>query len=394
MFAATGQRERYILDMKAQRIKPYEGREPYIFVSYAHRDYDRIAPILRELSDRGYRFWYDDGIDPGTEWPESIARHLENSSVCISFITPYSAASNNCRREIHFALSRNLPLLTVFLEETKISAGLEMQISTNQSIMAYKYPDLGPLMERIVSVDVMEPCRGTPGADATGGGKPTGTRKKRTLPLAIAVVLVLAAATVILWPKNGTGPIESEDGTAAASPSAESAAAATAAAMTDAPSKPVPTPGPIPEGFSVLIHGKWEDGAVLACADGEKTLRIELTDDRIPYGYPMSETPGKNAPVWDVVITFGEGKSMNFDILGITGPYQFTFSDLHTAKGLTLWTSRRDLGGFRYKLIGNTFCFETVLPEELTVQEIDSVNVFLGTEGYEMREFYFFLDEP
>ena len=382
------------MDMKPQRIKPYEGREPYIFVSYAHRDYDRIAPILRALFDRGYRFWYDDGIDPGTEWPESIARHLKNSSACLSFLTPYSAASNNCRREINFALSRNIPLLTVFLEETKISSGLEMQISTYQSIMGYKYPDPGSLLERIVSVDVMEPCRGAPGADVTDGGgiekKPSSPRKKRALLLPIAAMLFLAVAAVILWSKNGMGPIESENG-AAVSPLHEPAAATTAAKATAVPSKPVPTPGPIPEGFSVLLHGKWEDGAVLACADGEKTLRIELTDDRIPYGYPMSETPGNNAPVWRVVVTFGEGKSLSFDI---TGQFLSSFSGLHTEKSLTLWQVNKDLGGFRYTLIGNTFCFDTVLPEDLSVQEIDTINVFLGTETNDLREFFFFLDEP
>ena len=400
--SARGQCETYVMDIKTQRIRPYEGTDPYLFISYAHRDYDRIEPILRELAARGYRFWYDEGIDPGTEWPESIARHLENSSACLSFITPHSAASNNCRREIHFALSRNIPLLTVYLEETKISSGLEMQLSSNQSVMAYRYPDLGSLMERILSVDVMDACRGTPDAAVTGEGgterKAAGTRRKRALLPVIAAVLVLAAAAaILLWPKIKTEPAESEVVTPV-SPSARSAepgtAEATATPRTAAPSKPVATPGPLPEGYSVLLRGKWEDGAVLASANGDKTVRIELTDDRIPYGYPMSDTPGKNAPVWNVVITFGEGKSMNFDIKGITGTYQFTFRDLHTSKGITLWTSRRDLGGFRYNLIGNTFCYETVLPEELTVQEIDSVNVFLGTETDRQREYYFFLDEP
>ena len=71
----------------AQRIQPYEGTSPYIFISYSHRDYDRVEPILREMAAKGYRFWYDEGIDPGTEWPESIARHLEKSSVCLSFMS-------------------------------------------------------------------------------------------------------------------------------------------------------------------------------------------------------------------------------------------------------------------------------------------------------------------
>ena len=44
-------------------MKPvaYEGTEPYIFVSYAHRDSERVFEVLGELQSRGYRFWYDDG---------------------------------------------------------------------------------------------------------------------------------------------------------------------------------------------------------------------------------------------------------------------------------------------------------------------------------------------
>ena len=215
-----------------QRVKPYEGPDPYIFVSYAHRDYERIDPILRELKARGYRFWYDEGIDPGTEWPENIARHLENSSVCLSFLSPYSAASNNCRREINFALSRNIPMLTVFLEDTKISPGLEMQISTYQSIMGYKYPDLPSLMERVESVDVTEPCRG-PAGTASSPGKnpvkwaPAAPKKRRTAPLVAAAVLVLAAAAAVFLFRSG-GSREENTGSAA-EPAEESAASSASA---------------------------------------------------------------------------------------------------------------------------------------------------------------------
>ena len=69
-------------------VKPYEGKEPYIFISYSHRDSKRVFPILKQLSDAGFRLWYDEGIDPGTEWPESIATHLANSTACIAFAGP------------------------------------------------------------------------------------------------------------------------------------------------------------------------------------------------------------------------------------------------------------------------------------------------------------------
>ena len=83
------------MDGKTERIRPYEGTAPYIFISYSHRDLDRIRPILQGLADRGYRFWYDEGIDPGTEWPESIADHLQRSAVCIAIMSPFSAVSRN-----------------------------------------------------------------------------------------------------------------------------------------------------------------------------------------------------------------------------------------------------------------------------------------------------------
>ena len=53
--------------MQRCAFTPYEGKEPYIFISYAHKDSDRVFPILEELDRRGYRVWYDDGIAPGSE---------------------------------------------------------------------------------------------------------------------------------------------------------------------------------------------------------------------------------------------------------------------------------------------------------------------------------------
>ncbi|MBQ1488402.1 MAG: toll/interleukin-1 receptor domain-containing protein, partial [Lachnospiraceae bacterium] len=49
--------------------RPYEGKEKYIFISYSHKDTDRVMPIISRLMNEGFRVWYDDGISPGTEWP-------------------------------------------------------------------------------------------------------------------------------------------------------------------------------------------------------------------------------------------------------------------------------------------------------------------------------------
>lgn len=82
-------------------FKPYEGPEKYIFVSYSHRDGETIARILEALDEKGVRIWYDEGIEWGTEWPESIAKHLHECAVVMAFHSKTSVESRNCRQEIN-----------------------------------------------------------------------------------------------------------------------------------------------------------------------------------------------------------------------------------------------------------------------------------------------------
>lgn len=81
-------------------IPVYEGREPYIFVSYSHRDSGTVLPVVSGLYEDRYRVWYDEGIAPGSEWPHNIAVHLEHAAVVAAFISDNSRASINCENEI------------------------------------------------------------------------------------------------------------------------------------------------------------------------------------------------------------------------------------------------------------------------------------------------------
>ena len=117
---------------------PYEGNEKYIFISYSHKDIDKVLPIIRKLMADGFRVWYDDGISPGTEWPEVIAQHLNNCELFVAFLSNSYTESLNCKREIDFAIRKKKTFLAVFLEETDLPLGVEMQISTVQSVDYYK----------------------------------------------------------------------------------------------------------------------------------------------------------------------------------------------------------------------------------------------------------------
>lgn len=140
-------------------VHAYGGTQPYIFVSYAHKDSAIVLPILRRMQDQGFRIWYDEGIEPGTEWPEYIAEHLASSDVVLAMISENSIASANCRRELTFAMGRNKRLLALMLEPAKMSAGMEMQLSVQQSILRYQFRSEEQFMEKVCQAELLQSCR-------------------------------------------------------------------------------------------------------------------------------------------------------------------------------------------------------------------------------------------
>lgn len=144
---------------------PYEGSEKYIFITYCHKDTAAVFPVIERLARDGYRVWYDEGVDPGDDWPEIIAEHLNNCSACISFISEMSLNSHNCRREINFALLKKKPFISVILEKVQMSPGMEMQLSSTQSVFRYELPSNEAFFEKLYSSDIIKPSKGKPAPD-------------------------------------------------------------------------------------------------------------------------------------------------------------------------------------------------------------------------------------
>ena len=65
----------------------YKGDEPYIFVSYSHKDAPAVFPELTRLRGEGFNIWFDEGIEAGTEWREEIGKAILSAGVfCISYL--------------------------------------------------------------------------------------------------------------------------------------------------------------------------------------------------------------------------------------------------------------------------------------------------------------------
>lgn len=86
--------------MTKDKIPAFEGKAPYIFVSYAHKNSEEVIPIIESLYKDKYRVWYDEGIAPGSEWPKNIEDHLKAAKVVLVFVSNESLLSLNCENEV------------------------------------------------------------------------------------------------------------------------------------------------------------------------------------------------------------------------------------------------------------------------------------------------------
>ena len=127
-------------------INPYEGSDPFIFISYSHADSEKVYSILKRLQSERVRFWYDGGIESGADWNNNIAEHVKKCKCMIAFHSKKSSDSSHCKDEIAY-LNNNRKskrtdkkILSIYLEEdVDLDLGIEMKITRFQSINLYDY---------------------------------------------------------------------------------------------------------------------------------------------------------------------------------------------------------------------------------------------------------------
>ena len=148
--------------MKRCSVRPYTGRGKYIFVSYCHKDKRYVFPIIEQMARDGYNIWYDEGIDPGSEWPEIIAKHLDECTVCLAIISKNSLNSHNCRREINFALLKKKYFISAVIEQVDLSLGMQLQLSATQSIFKYTLSNDREFFDKLYEAQALKECYSEP----------------------------------------------------------------------------------------------------------------------------------------------------------------------------------------------------------------------------------------
>lgn len=122
-------------------VKAYHGSDPFCFVSYAHHESDIIFDEIRHLTRDGFRVYYDEGIHPGHKWHDELASAIERCKVFVLYVTANSIQSDNCLRELNFALERQIPVLAIHLEDVQLPSGIQLALGDRQAIIKSRFEE-------------------------------------------------------------------------------------------------------------------------------------------------------------------------------------------------------------------------------------------------------------
>ncbi len=119
--------------------------KPFIFISYSHRDRDRVLKIIKDLYEAGWKIWYDEGLTIGDKYDETLETHVENCSAFLLFVTENSRNSFYIKdNEIRWAKEYGKPVIKCMLDE-----GISYDTAGASVIATVKPTAIEPALKRI-----------------------------------------------------------------------------------------------------------------------------------------------------------------------------------------------------------------------------------------------------
>lgn len=100
---------------------------PFAFISYSHKDRDKVLEIIKRLYEAGWKIWYDEGLTIGDRYDETLEEHVRSCSAFLLFATQNSSVSAYIRSyEIPWAKKYGKPVVMCVLDDG-INCSLERE---------------------------------------------------------------------------------------------------------------------------------------------------------------------------------------------------------------------------------------------------------------------------
>ena len=159
--------ETYYSDIST-KFEAYTGTEPYLFVSYSHRDSEKVYPILDAFYDKKYRIWYDESCENGNDFRDELRQRIEKAEAVLLFVSENSMASPFCGMEIIVARENQKRLFPIYLDEVPLPPAFQLLLANTHHSMADNMDKLvktmvrdlpAVTMDRLTKVnDLLEKC--------------------------------------------------------------------------------------------------------------------------------------------------------------------------------------------------------------------------------------------
>lgn len=131
----TEQTQQFRDDWTKIQLDSYDGPEPYIFISYSHRDTAQVYEVLKIIDREKYRYWYDDTMEIGEDFREELRYRIENCSAFLLFLSNSALQSKYCGMEIITAFKYDKRIFPVYLDDdVEIPPALKMILENLQHV--------------------------------------------------------------------------------------------------------------------------------------------------------------------------------------------------------------------------------------------------------------------
>ncbi|MDQ2785582.1 MAG: toll/interleukin-1 receptor domain-containing protein [Chloroflexota bacterium] len=143
-----------------------DGGRPYVFVSYASADRDRVLPIVAALRRAGVPVWIDQsGIPGGANYGAEINDGIKGATALVLLCTPASLASRNVRQEILLGWRHQRPYLPLMLDLCAFPEDIAYWLEGSQWVEVLDKPEAMWLPQALAALQRVG-IGGTPEGDA------------------------------------------------------------------------------------------------------------------------------------------------------------------------------------------------------------------------------------
>jgi hypothetical protein len=151
---------------------------PYVFISYASADRERVLPIVERLEAAGVTVWIDrTGIHGGANYAKVISDAIKDASALVLMTSPASLASRNVRQELALGWRFETPYLPLLLDSVEIPDDLAYWLEGSQWIELLDRAERDWLAD---ATKALQPY-GIAVRPSNAGGPPGSTRRARPL---------------------------------------------------------------------------------------------------------------------------------------------------------------------------------------------------------------------